>query len=342
MSVATRALGGIAIASLAACAGPRPVAAPPATVAWPAPPSPARVRFVVNLPAPRPAPTGFWHQVVRVLTGLDDRPAASRLVRPHGVAVGSGLVWVADPDAGALWRVEQASGDLRAIECEGPYALSTPVGVTAGGGGVVYVADSGAGRVVAVTDDGKCVAAAGAPDLERPTGVAWDAAHGRLVVADVGRHQVILLSADLRPLGTIGERGDTDGSFNFPTHVTVTAGGDILVVDALNFVVQRFDADGRFLGKFGAPGDAAGYFNKPKGIASDREGNVYVADALQDEVFIFAPDGQLLMSFGRGADRESGLSMPTGVTLGADDRIYVADSLHHRVQVFERVREVVP
>jgi hypothetical protein len=114
-------MAGIVVASLVGCGGARPVAVLPVTVAWPAPPSPARVRLVVNLPEQRPAPTGFWHQLVRVLTGLDDRPAASQLVRPHGVAVTPGLLWVADPDAGALLRVEQASGDVRAIECDGPF-----------------------------------------------------------------------------------------------------------------------------------------------------------------------------------------------------------------------------
>ncbi|HSN13290.1 MAG TPA: 6-bladed beta-propeller [Anaeromyxobacteraceae bacterium] len=303
-----------------------------AAVAWPAPPASPRVRLAAVLPDraavldARP----WWRKALDWVTGADADDAERALVaRPFGVAFADdrSLV-VADPDSQRVLRLG-SSGGAKALEC-GEVRWSAPMGVTVDAAGAVWVADAAAGQVVRWTAS-RC-AVFGRGELERPTGVA--VAPDRIWVVDPPRHQLVAFSTAGAILARVGERGDGEGRFNYPSGVSRAPSGELLVVDALNFRVVRLAADGRWLGAFGAPGDEGGALARPKAAVADAAGTVYVSDAQRDQVLVFGPDGAFSYAIGETGTGPGRLAHPAGLALQSG-RLAVADSQNQRVQIFE-------
>ncbi len=74
-----------------------------------------------------------------------------------------------------------------------------------------------------------------------PSGLEYDEANNRLVVADTGRDRILFYSLTGDPLGGFGEYGDGDGQFASPRDVAVDPQGNIYVADAENNRIQKFD-----------------------------------------------------------------------------------------------------
>lgn len=298
-------------------------------VEWPAPPEPARIRYVRSLdPASIRPRRSLFTRVLRAITGGRDEPS---MTQPYGVTVGTDRrVYVADTVGGVIHVFDLEKTSYSALHLN----FESLIGV-ASAGERLFVTDSASGRVAAVDRRGRTLWTRGRQDgFERPTGIA--AAPDRLYVADTLTHRVVILDMQGAVLGTFGERGSRPGQFNFPTNVARSADGRVFVTDAMNFRVQVFDASGRFLRAFGQLGDGVGDFDKPKGVAVDRDGHIYVVEGFHDVVQIFDEDGRLLLTFG-GSGRGAGeLWLPAGMAI-VNDVVYIVDSANRRVQMYERV-----
>jgi DNA-binding beta-propeller fold protein YncE len=135
-------------------------------------------------------------------------------------------------------------------------------------------------------------------------------------------------------VSTIGQRGNGDGEFNFPTELRLD-GANLLVVDAMNFRVQAFDRSGVFQFAIGKPGDGIGSVFRPKGVAVDSEGDLYIVDGALGVVQVFNRQGQLLYYFGALGTHAGEFQLPAGLFIDRDDHVYVVDSFNRRVQVFQ-------
>lgn len=317
---------------LAACAPdgepPTILAAPAEPLVWPQPPAQPRIKFLFGFaqPADLGIKPSFLTRVWESIVGEEPQG----MVRPYAIAVQGTRIAVADPGLGAVHLFDPATKSYQRIVTAGEEALVSPVGV-AFGPGRLYVADSATGRIFGLTEAGEV--ALRIEGVTRPTGLAYDAEHGRLYVADTLAHRIEVFDDAGQRLFTFGTRGTGPGEFNFPTHIFLRD-GRLYVNDTMNFRLQTFDLDGHALGSFGRHGDGSGDFAQPKGIAVDPEGHLYVADALFDRIQIFDGDGHFLLSFG-GTGMDAGdFWLPAGV-FAVDDRIYVADSYNRRVQVFQ-------
>jgi DNA-binding beta-propeller fold protein YncE len=317
------------LAAAAACAH-APVKPAREEVVWPAPPDAPRARLAALLPdpdAPAPRPP-WWRRVVAVIVGHDPDPAESLLARPFGIAAANGAVFVADPDAPSVLRIDGPRAAR--VECR-DLAWSAPMGIAVAEDGTLYVADGGSATVVVVEPGGKC-RSLGAGALERPVSVALDG--GRLLVADPPRHQIVVLSLAGDVLARWGTEGEGDGEFHFPTAVARAPDGMVLVVDALNFRVARLSAEGAWLGAFGVPGETEGSFARPKAVAADARGRVYVSDAQRDAVLVFRADGAFEFAVGTSGSAPGYFALPAGLAVSGG-RLVVADSMNRRIQVFE-------
>ena len=301
---------------------------------WPAAPAPARIRYVRSFAQPGDLGIrkSLYHRLVDSLAGERDE---DRFVRPTGVVEREGIVYVADPDAQAIWIVDAAHGRFTRVESAGELALVSPVAVCLGPEGHVFVADTGLKKVLLLDREGHLVREGVPGGIERPAGVAFDPGTRRLYVADSALDRIFVYGADGASLGAWGGPGTGDGEFNHPTHVSVERDGTVLVTDALNFRIQAFDATGKLAWKFGRHGDGSGDFAAPKGVASDAQGHVYVVDALFDTVQIFDREGILLLAFGDKGSGPGNLSLPGGLFVTEAGRIYVADGYNHRIDVFD-------
>jgi DNA-binding beta-propeller fold protein YncE len=223
------------------------------------------------------------------------------------------------------------------ISSAGDLDLVSPVGVAFDDELRLYVADPALSAIHVFDTQGlflRTVTHAGGTPLKRPAGIAYSRKNKTIYAADSASHQVIALRPGGDFLFSFGDRGDGQGAFNFPTHLTVAPDGHVFVTDTMNFRIQEFDGAGRFLSSFGHHGDGSGDFAMPKGISVDAAGIVYVVDSLFDNVQLFDQTGQFLLTLGERGSGNGQFWLPSGLFLNDHGTLYVCDTYNHRLQMF--------
>lgn len=276
---------------------------------------------------------GFFRRLADLIFG----PGDLRLVRPMAVVAVNGVVYVADSGAQGVHRFDPGAARHDLLGAESNTTLPSPVGLARGPDGGVYVTDSVLAQVFLIRAGAKTAVPVALPQMEQPTGIAFDPATGRLYVADTAAHRVNVFNRDGSLGAVIGRRGTHDGEFNYPTLIWRDSEGRLYVTDSLNFRVQVFDRDGRFVTKFGKAGDGTGDFMRQKSVATDRYGHVYIVDALLNAFQIFTGTGRLLLSVGEPGSAPGEFWLPTGIFISEDDTIYIADSFNRRIQIFRYI-----
>ena len=328
----------VCIACLLAACVSGPAGAEQEKLVWPHGPAQPRVEFVRAFS--RAADLGIGKGFVERLKDFFFGEAEARIVRPMAVVASGGIVYVADPGARGVHRFDIAGGDYALITAADDTPLPSPVGLARGAGGEVYVADSRLAQVFVIRPGARmAVPLRLDARLTQPTGVAFDAASGRLFVVDTAEHRVQVFERDGALAGSIGRRGSGDGEFNYPTYIWRTPEGRLYVTDSLNFRIQVFDARGQFAATFGRQGDGTGDAARQKGVATDRYGHVYVVDALFHAFQIFDTTGRLLLPVGERGRERGEFWLPTGIFIDQDDgdTIYIADSYNQRIQVLRYI-----
>lgn len=301
---------------------------------WPAPPDEARIEFVDTLNNPHDIgqKVSAFTKFGRWISG--DEGADQALQKPFGIALDDdGNLCVTDMGAKRVTFVDFKKKEWRNIEVVDKVHFASPVSI-AKHADIFYVADSEQARVIAFKENGKSVWSVGQP-LLRPSGVAI--AGDRLAVVDSQAHAVFVFDLKGRLQFQFGKRGNGQGEFNFPTHISSDSRGHWLVTDSLNCRVQIFDLNGKFGSEFGSNGDTSGHFSRPKGVAADSFGHIYVADAVFANFQVFDSAGRLLLSLGERGNGPGEFSMPGGIAISRNNEIYVADGYNHCVQMFKYI-----
>ncbi|MGB8930962.1 MAG: SMP-30/gluconolactonase/LRE family protein [Anaeromyxobacteraceae bacterium] len=291
---------------------------------WPAPPEIARIRHVRAFSTADELAPSTWRKIVNALVPMSPR---AQLRTPNGMALSPDerYLYVANPGARTLVRVDLTKGDMKVIGDAPPANIARPFGVGVDAEGNVYVSDQPMGEILVFDRDGKFLRRFGKTLLEEPISLAVDRKRQVLYVLNgvtsrKTEHRVEVFSLKGEHVRTMGRRGAENGQFNFASHLAVASDGRLFVADMLNFRVQVFDPEGQFVTSFGQVGAGGpGYFDKVKGVSFDTFGNIYVADTLHG-VQIFNPSFQPLMIFG-----ETFVQMPTGLVIDSRNHIYVSD-----------------
>ena len=327
------------------CGKPAGVLFPPVDppLVWPAPPEPARIRYVGQLATSadlKPAVSGL-ESMGRALFG---KKSAQSMLSPYAVCTdGKDRLFVADSNAQLLHVFNLRTRRYARWQPAPPDTFAQPVGVAHDPTtGRTFVADSVGGTVHAFDAAGKPLVRTVPGLINRPTGLCFDVERRRLLVVDTAGHCLHVLTPDLQRLTTVGSRGPAPGQFNYPTSVAVDSAGRIYVCDALNFRVQQFSPDLSPTGTIGAKGDLPGYLSTPKVVATDTEDHLYVVDANFENVQIFDHQGRLLLDFGQEGHGPGEFWLPGGLFIDADNRIWIADSYNRRIQVFDYLPEAQP
>ncbi len=265
-----------------------------------------------------------------------------RIIKPYGVGLQDGRLYVADTGANTVFVIDEKSREVAFIG-NGPVGgLSSPVAIAFDANGTIYVSDSRQKRIQGYNRNGKLTFVLGSRlDFVHPTGIAIDKKRNRLYVVDTKGHHFKAFDLKTKQhLFTVGERGGEDGQFNFPTNVAVDQrNGNIVVVDTQNFRVQVFDSEGTFIRRFGKIGDRPGTFARPKGVGIDTDGHIYVGDAAFNNVQVFDETGKLLLYFGSAGYTESRFRLIAGIYIDENDKIAIADGFSGRVQTFQYLSE---
>jgi len=206
----------------------------------------------------------------------------------------------------------------------------------------IYVSDSGAGRAMKFSSQGKFLSFIGGEEgaFKRPAAIAFNPRNRWLCIMDGARPRVFAYTTDGRMALKFGERGTGPGQFNFPTFLAVDRDGRLYVNDTLNLHVQIFTPESKFVREFGQAGVGSGNINRPKGMALDSEAHIYIAEGLFSTIQIFDAAGNFLLNFGQSGSGQGEFYIPAGRAVDREDRIFVADPFQHRLQVFQYHPEI--
>lgn len=277
---------------------------------------------------------GFLRRLADFLIG--EKPPTV-LQRPQsGTVDATGRILVTDASRQAVFVFDPLAGELLVWDkADGLANFIAPIGITIGAEGQILVADSQLGIVARLDARGNPGPAIGRGVLKRPTGLAYDAAHKRIFVADTYTHDIKVFDDDGRLLKVIGRQGESDGEFNFPTFLAF-ARGELYVTDTMNSRIQVF-ADGgeRWRMSFGRRGLFVGNLVRPKGVTVDSDGNIYVVESYHDHLLVFNRDGHFLMAIGGLGQATGNFYLPAGAWIDSRNRVFVADMFNGRVVVFQ-------
>ena len=302
---------------------------------WPPAPAPARIEFEHSIRRPVDAgiQRGWFTRVADWLFGEEEW----RLQRPSAVVRQEGVLYVADPGHKGVHRLDPVRARHDLVRGPDGMALPSPVGLAAGPGQQVLIADSALGQIFVLgPHDAQARALPLTRPVQQPTGIAYSAAREEIAVVDTAAHQIQVYSTKGQWLRTVGKRGKGEGEFNYPTYIALAPNGQWVVTDALNFRIQVLDPDGTCVRMFGRQGDGSGDFGRHKGVAVDAHAHLYVADGLFSAIQVFDMQGQFLLTLGSLGRAEGEFWLPMGVSIDGPD-LYVADSANQRVQVFRLV-----
>ena len=231
--------------------------------------------------------------------------------------------------------------------------FNTPVAMTIGADGVVYVANRGSESISNVgwnrTGVGQRISKVSLGDtwgeedyigefsrygsndgqLIWPSGIVSDS-DGNLYVADEWLNRISVFDADgnyQRHFSTV-QNGDTE--VNGSCGIAISADGELFVSDGRSHRVRKFTTGGTYLGSFGSEGSGEGEFSSPWGITIDHEGYVYVADSGNHRVQKLTQDGEFVAQFGKAGNKRGELHYPSDVAVDPEGDVYVCDWSNNR------------
>ena len=95
-----------------------------------------------------------------------------------------------------------------------------------------------------ISASGRSVLAAGDGELNRPSGLAFDA-DNNVYVVDSGNDRIQKFTKDGRFLAKWGTTGSGAGQFNMPWGIALDSEGNVYIADWRNDRIQKFSPDGR-------------------------------------------------------------------------------------------------
>ena len=321
MSARLRLIGALlsALALLAGCVTtPSKAPAQKEAVFYPRPPDAPRIQHLATYASARDLEIDKSGSGLKdFLLGEDKHEEA--LMRPYGVAMADGKIYVADSRGPGLAIFDLKARKFSLISGSGSGRMQRPINVSIDADGTKYVTDAARNQVLVYDRGDSFIAAYGDKGEFKPVDIAI--AGERLYVVDIEHHEVRVLDKRSGKLQfKFGRSGTDEGKWlHQPTNLAVGRDGDIYVVETGNFRVARFTPEGKFVRHYGEAGQAPGQFARPKGIAMDRAGRMYVGDAAFQNVQIFDHDGRILMAFGQAVDNAPGLNLPAGVAVDYDN-----------------------
>jgi DNA-binding beta-propeller fold protein YncE len=306
---------------VSACSSQAPVTSDTGTVFYPSLPGTPRIQFLTTITTEEDI--GVERDRFReFVTGKEE--AIMAIARPWDLDHTLGKLYVSDKTYRRIVIVDLEEKRMDIVDNSVSGAFLNPGGIFVDAAGYKYIADRDRGEILAFDQMDRFYRTYKADSDFKPTDVVVFS--DRIYASDVGTESIVIFDRTSgEVVDSIGKTGEADGTFRFPTHLTIDDYGNLFVTDFLNFRVQKFDVDGNFVRTIGEPGDFPGAMPRPKGIAVDRDGHLYAVDSAFEIVQIFdIESAKTLMPFGKFGSINGGTWLPAGIHIDYDNLAYFA------------------
>ena len=201
-------------------------------VIYPSPPDTTRIQFLTRISNSTDI-TGNRNWFVKFLLGEDK---AMPIIKPYGIAIHKGKIYVCDKNAGGLAIIDLEKSAFDYFIPTGKGQLKMPVSCFVDTNGFLYVADAGRLQIVVFDDNGNYVNCFGEAKNFKPTDLfIYD---NKIWVANMIGHKIHVYSKDsvnkLRYSFTESEPGNHDYLYS-PTNLFVT-NDKVYVTDFGDFI----------------------------------------------------------------------------------------------------------
>jgi sugar lactone lactonase YvrE len=275
------------------------------------------------------------------VSGLSDNDN-SHFNWPTGVAVNSGLIYVADMNNQRIQVFDQSTMAYQAT-LTGPSASDTfsyPSDVETDASGNLYVADNGHARVIQFDASLVHERDYGIKDVpyitdlkhyNRPSGLAFGST-GNLYITEDWGNRLVILDKNGNPIKAIGEPGvygSDNAHFSGPQGVAVSPGGEVYVADTGNNRIQIFTAAGLYSRTKGEFGTGNVQFNQPSAVAFGLDGSIFIADSSNSRVQVY----DAAFNFKRSI---TGFQYPRDLAVDTQGNLYVLDRGGQSVLIYNK------
>lgn len=212
-----------------------------------------------------------------------------KLVRPVGVALDDKRnLYVTDSQLGSVFKLRQDGSFL--AELDGRGKIRSPAGIAITSTGKKIVSDLQARKIFIFGADDSLLQELPGPDfsgeLRMPVYVSVDK-NDNIYVTDTMNFTLRMFDSSGRYLRSIGQIGDSPGSFARPKGVAVDSDLNIYVMDAILGNFQIFNQNGQLLLYVGQEGALPGELMLPSAIFIDKNDRIYVSDTFNHRIQIY-------------------------------------------------------
>lgn len=232
----------------------------------------------------------------------EDSDSRLDLQTPMAITAHDGKLYVSNSGAGNIIALNAEGIVKEVITPKAPPAENPlrPIGIAIAPNGHIFLSDPDNHRILTLDEKGRLLSTIGSGvrdsgeyGFNTPGGLSLDA-QGNLYVVDMLNYALKKYSPADHFLLSVGEAGDTEGTFSRPKVVAVDSDGEIFVSDTLLVAVAVFSPDGQYEGFIGRadPEDrrSGSIFQAPHGvkIAGD---TLYVVDRFAGVFAFRLPEG---------------------------------------------------
>ena len=213
--------------------------------------------------------------------------------------------------------------------------FSAPAGIAVDAAGNVYVADSGAGKVIRIpATDPTCSTLSDCTSvgtgLVHPRSVVLDAS-GNVYIADQGTNLVTKVLATDLTCATAGDCTNVGPALSSPEGVAVDANNNVYIADEGNARVLYVPAADL---SCATPSDCKSVgtgLTAPAGVGVDRLNNIYIADTASTTILKVPSSDLACTTAGDCTTVGSGFSSPFDVAVNFNGDVFVADTGNNRI-----------